>query len=111
MILWPICMLLRIAFLDFIMYGSSGVSCIPWSDSVARAEHLLLTRRAYNVIYGLFQAPFFAFSQTMMAELSPPGFDNMVRHCHFLSKRLPLELGRLSRSFLAFSDCRIVRRR
>lgn len=35
--------------------------------------------RAYNVIFGLFQAPYYAFSQTMMAELTPPGFDNMVR--------------------------------
>jgi hypothetical protein len=35
-------------------------------------------RRAYNVVFGLFQAPYYAFSQTMMAELTPPGFDNMV---------------------------------
>ncbi len=34
---------------------------------------------AYNIVFGLFQAPYYAFSQTMMAELSPPGFDNMVR--------------------------------
>ncbi|KAJ8519663.1 hypothetical protein ONZ45_g3385 [Pleurotus djamor] len=32
---------------------------------------------AYNVVFGLFQAPYYAFSQTMMAELTPPGFDNM----------------------------------
>ncbi|KAH9938056.1 MFS general substrate transporter [Fomitopsis serialis] len=32
---------------------------------------------AYNVVFGLFQAPYYAFSQTMMAELAPPGFDNM----------------------------------
>ncbi|KZT29497.1 hypothetical protein NEOLEDRAFT_1175178, partial [Neolentinus lepideus HHB14362 ss-1] len=31
----------------------------------------------YNVIFGLFQAPYYAFAQTMMAELTPPGFDNM----------------------------------
>ena len=29
-------------------------------------------------MFGLFQAPYYAFSQTMMAELTPPGFDNMV---------------------------------
>lgn len=34
----------------------------------------------YNVVFGLFQAPYYAFAQTMMAELSPPGFDNMVRN-------------------------------
>ena len=34
--------------------------------------------RAYNIVFGLFQAPYYAFSQTMMAELTPPGFDNMA---------------------------------
>ncbi|KAF9234341.1 MFS general substrate transporter [Melanogaster broomeanus] len=33
---------------------------------------------AYNVIAGLFQIPCYSYSQTMMAELSPPGFDNMA---------------------------------
>ncbi|MBW0518875.1 hypothetical protein O181_058590, partial [Austropuccinia psidii MF-1] len=32
---------------------------------------------AYNVIFGLFQAPYYAYSQTIMAELSPPGQENM----------------------------------
>ena len=40
--------------------------------------------RAYNVVFGLFQAPYYAFSQTMMAELSPPGFDNMVEKSDLL---------------------------
>ena len=35
-----------------------------------------------GIVAGLFQAPYYAFSQTMMAELSPPGFDNMVRTLH-----------------------------
>ena len=39
---------------------------------------LYMTIRAYSVVTGIFQAPYYAFSQTMMAELSPPGFDNMV---------------------------------
>ncbi len=33
---------------------------------------------AYNVVFGLFQAPYYAFSQTMMAELTPEGYENMV---------------------------------
>lgn len=33
----------------------------------------------YNAIYGVFQAPYFAFSQTVMADLCPSGFDFMVR--------------------------------
>jgi MFS-type transporter involved in bile tolerance (Atg22 family) len=32
---------------------------------------------AYSVVNGLFQIPYFAYSQTMIAELSPPGFENM----------------------------------
>ncbi|KAA1089699.1 hypothetical protein PGT21_027649 [Puccinia graminis f. sp. tritici] len=32
---------------------------------------------AYNVIFGLFQAPYYSYSQTIMAELSPPGQENM----------------------------------
>ena len=36
-------------------------------------------------MFGLFQAPYYAFSQTMMAELSPPGFDNMVSVFHTAS--------------------------
>lgn len=31
----------------------------------------------WNIIFGLFQSPYWAYSQTMMAELTPPGFDNM----------------------------------
>ena len=34
--------------------------------------------RTYNVVFGLFQAPFYAFAQTMMAELIPLGYENMV---------------------------------
>ena len=34
--------------------------------------------RVYNVLNGIFVTPYYAFSQTMMAELTPPGFDNMV---------------------------------
>ena len=46
---------------------------------VIRRFHNVWEFWAYNVVYGLFQAPYYAFSQTMMAELTPPGFDNMVR--------------------------------
>ncbi|KAL2813172.1 autophagy-related protein 22-like protein [Aspergillus granulosus] len=31
----------------------------------------------YNVVFGLFQAPYYAYSQTMISELMPPGYDNM----------------------------------
>jgi len=68
---------------------------------------------AYNVVFGLFQAPYYAFSQTMMAELSPPGFDNMVRHARFLLS-IPsqcLQMGaQRNRSSLAYSGCQTAHR-
>ncbi|KAG0703844.1 autophagy-related protein 22-like protein [Suillus ampliporus] len=48
---------------------------------------------AYNVVFGLFQAPYYAFSQTMMAELSPPGFDNMFFGLFGLSNRASSMVG------------------
>ncbi|KAF8338471.1 MFS general substrate transporter [Amanita rubescens] len=48
---------------------------------------------AYNVIFGLFQAPYYAFSQTMMAELTPPGYDNMFFGLFGLSNRASSMIG------------------
>ncbi|KAI5117559.1 hypothetical protein M0805_004472 [Coniferiporia weirii] len=48
---------------------------------------------AYNVVFGIFQAPYYAFSQTMMAELSPPGFDNMYFGLFGLSNRASSMIG------------------
>ncbi|KAG6369476.1 MFS general substrate transporter [Boletus reticuloceps] len=48
---------------------------------------------AYNVVFGLFQAPYYAFAQTMMAELSPPGFDNMFFGLFGLSNRASSMVG------------------
>ncbi|KAL5357682.1 autophagy-related protein 22-like protein [Aspergillus floccosus] len=31
----------------------------------------------YNIIFGLFQAPYYAYAQTMISELMPQGYDNM----------------------------------
>jgi hypothetical protein len=57
------------------MFGSSGEYELTPKKLCNGLETL---SRAYNVVFGLFQAPYYAFSQTMMAELTPPGFDNMV---------------------------------
>lgn len=51
---------------------------------------LSLVGRAYNIVFGLFQAPYYAFSQTMMAELSPPGFDNMASNLPLFGNSQPL---------------------
>ncbi|KAI0658570.1 MFS general substrate transporter [Cubamyces menziesii] len=48
---------------------------------------------AYNVMTGLFQAPYYAFSQTMMAELTPPGYDNMFFGLFGLSNRASSLIG------------------
>ncbi|KAF8512989.1 autophagy-related protein 22-like protein [Gautieria morchelliformis] len=48
---------------------------------------------AYNAVFGLFQAPYYAFSQTMMAELTPPGFDNMFFGLFGLSNRASSMIG------------------
>lgn len=48
---------------------------------------------AFNVVSGLFQAPYFAYSQTMMAEVSPPGFDNMFFGLFGLSNRASSIIG------------------
>lgn len=52
-------------------WGMVGI----WTDKIG--FHNAWEFWAYNVIYGLFQAPYAAYSQTMMAELGPPGFYNM----------------------------------
>ncbi|KDQ20529.1 hypothetical protein BOTBODRAFT_26547 [Botryobasidium botryosum FD-172 SS1] len=48
---------------------------------------------AYNVVFGLFQAPYYAFSQTVMAELAPPGYDNMFFGLFGLSNRASSMIG------------------
>ncbi|KAI0774741.1 vacuole effluxer Atg22 like-domain-containing protein [Trametes elegans] len=48
---------------------------------------------AYNVVSGLFQAPYWAYSQTMMAELTPPGFDYMFFGLFGLSNRASSLIG------------------
>jgi hypothetical protein len=58
------------------MLGNSGKLSF---GTMYRMLRVCRGNRFYNVVFGLFQAPYYAFSQTMMAELTPPGFDNMVR--------------------------------
>ncbi|KAK7696121.1 hypothetical protein QCA50_000764 [Cerrena zonata] len=48
---------------------------------------------AYNVVFGIFQAPYYAYAQTMMAELTPPGFDNMFFGLYGLSNRASSIIG------------------
>jgi len=65
----------------------------------------------YNVVFGLFQAPYYAFAQTMMAELTPPGFDNMVRIAVPSFDVYSLIKSGANASSSVFTDCRTPHRR
>ncbi|KAH7926783.1 MFS general substrate transporter [Leucogyrophana mollusca] len=69
------------------LWGMIGI----WTDKLG--FHNVWEFWAYNVVFGLFQAPYYAFSQTMMAELSPPGFDNMFFGLFGLSNRASSMIG------------------
>jgi len=69
------------------LWGMIGM----WTDKFG--FHNVWEFWAYNVVFGLFQAPYYAFSQTMMAELSPPGYDNMFFGLFGLSNRASSMIG------------------
>ncbi|KAH9062325.1 MFS general substrate transporter [Lactarius vividus] len=69
------------------LWGMIGM----WTDKFG--FHNVWEFWAYNIVFGLFQAPYYAFSQTMMAELSPPGFDNMFFGLFGLSNRASSMIG------------------
>jgi MFS-type transporter involved in bile tolerance (Atg22 family) len=69
------------------LWGMIGL----WTDKLG--FHNAWEFWAYNVVFGLFQAPYYAFSQTMMAELTPPGFDNMFFGLFGLSNRASSMIG------------------
>lgn len=52
-------------------YGMLGI----WTTRIG--YHHLWEFWFYNIIFGLFQAPYFAYSQTMMSEVTPRGYENM----------------------------------
>ncbi|KAF8530049.1 MFS general substrate transporter [Hysterangium stoloniferum] len=69
------------------LWGMIGI----WTDKIG--YHNAWEFWAYNIVFGLFQAPYYAFSQTMMAELTPPGFDNMFFGLFGLSNRASSMIG------------------
>ncbi|KAL1301955.1 hypothetical protein AAFC00_002411 [Neodothiora populina] len=52
-------------------YGMLGI----WTKRVG--YHNMWEFYFYNVIFGLFQAPYYAYAQTMMSEVTPRGYENM----------------------------------
>ncbi|OSD05484.1 hypothetical protein PYCCODRAFT_1423464 [Trametes coccinea BRFM310] len=48
---------------------------------------------SYNTMFSPFQAPYYAFSQTMMAKLTLPWLDNMFFGLFGLSNHAPLMIG------------------
>ncbi|KAG1752412.1 MFS general substrate transporter [Suillus paluster] len=86
------------------LWGMIGI----WTDKLGSVSFYFIRRRpskkcirfhnvwefwAYNVVFGIFQAPYYAFSQTMMAELSPPGYENMFFGLFGLSNRASSMVG------------------
>jgi MFS-type transporter involved in bile tolerance (Atg22 family) len=60
------------AFSVFIpFYGMLGM----WTDRVG--YHHVRDFWIYNILFGLFQAPYYAYAQTMMSEVTPRGYENM----------------------------------
>ncbi|KAM6496423.1 Autophagy-related protein 22-like protein [Amanita muscaria] len=53
------------------LWGMIGL----WTDKIG--YHNTWEFWGWNIIFGLFQAPYWAYSKTMMAELTPPGFENL----------------------------------
>ncbi|KAK0230189.1 MFS general substrate transporter [Armillaria fumosa] len=69
------------------LWGMIGI----WTETIG--FHNVWEFWFYNIVFGLFQAPYYAFSQTMMAELTPPGFDNMFFGLFGLSNRASSMIG------------------
>jgi len=60
------------AFSVFIpFYGMLGL----WTTRVG--YHHVRDFWIYNILFGLFQAPYYAYAQTMMSEVTPRGYENM----------------------------------
>jgi MFS-type transporter involved in bile tolerance (Atg22 family) len=60
------------AFSVFIpFYGMLGM----WTDRVG--YHTVRDFWIYNILFGVFQAPYYAYAQTMMSEVTPRGYENM----------------------------------
>ena len=76
------------------LWGMIGI----WTDQLGWVTHLLVSGQGLditpvypngyhnrwefwglNLVSALFQAPYYSYSQTTMADLTPPGFDFMVR--------------------------------
>jgi MFS family permease len=53
------------------LYGMLGL----WTSKVG--YHHIYDFWLYNIVFGLFQAPYYAYSQTMMSEVTPRGYENM----------------------------------
>lgn len=76
-------------------YGMLGL----WTNRVG--YHHVRDFWIYNILFGLFQAPYYSYAQTMMSEVTPRGYENMffglfgitnraVSHVNFASRIRPL---------------------
>jgi MFS-type transporter involved in bile tolerance (Atg22 family) len=54
-----------------LFYGMLGL----WTERVG--YHYVRDFWIYNILFGLFQAPYYAYAQTVMSEVTPRGYENM----------------------------------
>jgi MFS-type transporter involved in bile tolerance (Atg22 family) len=78
------------AFSVFIpFYGMLGL----WTDRVG--YHHVRDFWIYNILFGLFQAPYYAYAQTMMSEVTPRGYENMFFGLFGITNRAVSSLSQL----------------
>ncbi|OMP86918.1 Autophagy-related protein 22-2 [Diplodia seriata] len=68
-------------------YGMLGL----WTARVG--YHRLYDFWLYNVAFGLFQAPYYAYAQTMMSEVTPRGYENMFFGLYGITNRASSIIG------------------
>ncbi|OJD36813.1 mfs general substrate transporter [Diplodia corticola] len=68
-------------------YGMLGL----WTSRVG--YHRVRDFYLYNVVFGLFQAPYYAYAQTMMSEVTPRGYEGMFFGLYGITNRASSVIG------------------
>ncbi|ORX35478.1 autophagy-related protein 22-like protein [Kockovaella imperatae] len=83
-VMFEVCVVVTV-FLSF--WGMLGI----WTNKIG--YHNTWEFWFYNVVFGLGQAPYYAYAQTMMAELTPPGFEGMFFGLFGITNRVSSLIG------------------
>ncbi|GME35470.1 putative mfs general substrate transporter protein [Neofusicoccum parvum] len=68
-------------------YGMLGL----WTTKIG--YHHIYDFWIYNILFGLFQAPYYAYAQTMMSEVTPRGYENMFFGLYGITNRASSIIG------------------